>query len=462
MLQSVIVALERRIPLVLRRDLDTRRRALLALGIAVLVAIGCTVIAVLIALFAPPENRGIGVVNTVSTAVLAGVTLPLLQRRGLKWAGNWLAALIFAGTVFALVQSGGAMSLFALDLPILITMVTMISGRRSGFFWAIAGIVALVIIHLVMSPEVLLASVAQGDHPTRFAVVVVAVLVVVQAVLIALSETTKREAIAQIAEASRRVDAMVLEEQRTRLAADQAIAANAAKSAFLATMSHELRTPLSIILGYTEIVLEELEDHHNPQVLGDLRRVHGAGLHLLGLISDVLDLSRIETDQFLLLRDDFDVTSLLDDLVRSCQPLVSADVRLTASLPATLPVTGLDRLRLRQLVLNLVTNALKFTERGQVVVTAQQDGSEVTIMVEDTGIGIAADHLELIFTPFTQVDASPTRRRDGAGLGLAIARKLSERMAGTLHVQSKLGQGSRFTVRVPATGPPSDPAPPQQ
>ena len=218
-------------------------------------------------------------------------------------------------------------------------------------------------------------------------------------------------------------------------------------------MSHELRTPLNIILGYSELALEHLEERGDDETAEDLRRVHGAGQHLLGLISDVLDLSRIEADRLEIGREPFDLDEMVREMVLSFQPLALSNTdELLAEVPLGLVVTGLDRTRVRQILLNLVSNAIKFTRNGQIRIRVRRDGEHhLDISVRDTGIGIPADKLAVIFLPFTQVDPSTTRRYEGSGLGLAISRRLAELMGGTLSVESSPGRGSTFTLRLPCT-----------
>ena len=248
-------------------------------------------------------------------------------------------------------------------------------------------------------------------------------------------------------------DRAVSAERAARTSQSQAEAANRAKSAFLATMSHELRTPLNIILGYSELALEHLEERGDDETAEDLRRVHGAGQHLLGLISDVLDLSRIEADRLEIGREPFDLDEMVREMVLSFQPLALNNTdELLAEVPLGLVVTGLDRTRVRQILLNLVSNAIKFTRNGQIRIRVRRDGEHhLDISVRDTGIGIPADKLAVIFLPFTQVDPSTTRRYEGSGLGLAISRRLAELMGGTLSVESSPGRGSTFTLRLPCT-----------
>jgi signal transduction histidine kinase len=275
-------------------------------------------------------------------------------------------------------------------------------------------------------------------------------ILVVLTVFTLLSETTKREAIEKIAETSGRLDLAVQDEQRSRDAAARANAASAAKSAFLTTMSHELRTPLNVILGYSEMVLENLESRGDDEDADDLRKIHSAGQQLLGLISDVLDISRIEAERIELHAESFDLGALVDELVAMFRPLaLRSESTLSAIVPAGLEPVCLDKGRVRQVLINLLSNAVKFTHGGQVSLRVRGETNGVEVTVEDTGIGIPADKLEQIFEPFIQVDSSFTRRHDGTGLGLAICRRLCDLMGGRLTVRSILGQGTTFTLRLP-------------
>ena len=452
--QRIIAALERRVPEGLRGDLDTRRRSMMALGVAYTIAGLCVPLAGLIFVLVGHDDRLIGSVNTLLTAGLALATGPLLRRAGLVWAASWLAALLFAGAVFALYMGGGVLSVFVQLFAVIAVLTTMIAGRTAGIVWAGLGVVAVLAIYLAGDTQELVRDLLRLRNPDLLAAVTAITIIVVVTIFAALSEATKRDAIVQIAAATRRLEALVQEEQRARDLASEAVAANAAKSAFLATMSHELRTPLNIILGYSELALEHLEARGDDETAEDLRRVHGAGQHLLGLISDVLDLSRIEADRLELAHEAFDLDAMIREVRLGFLPLaLRNEDELLCEVPPGLVVAGLDHTRVRQVLLNLVSNAIKFTRGGQVRVTARSSDDQrgVEIAVHDTGIGIPAEKLAVIFQPFTQVDPSTTRRYEGSGLGLAISRRLCELMGGSLSVTSTPGRGSSFTIRLPCT-----------
>jgi len=234
--------------------------------------------------------------------------------------------------------------------------------------------------------------------------------------------------------------------------------ANRAKSVFLANMSHELRTPLNAILGFTEIVREGAELDGRTQDLADLDRVSNAGRHLLQVISDVLDLSKIEAGKLTLQPAVFDGAAILRESVEMLRPAVERNGnRLLLDIAPNVGPLHTDPLRLRQCLLNLLSNAAKFTRDGTVCVTARRlaraDGDALEVRVRDTGIGIAPDVLPRLFRPFCQADEGVTRAFGGTGLGLAIASHFAQAMRGAITVTSQPGIGSEFVLTVAATLP---------
>ncbi len=233
------------------------------------------------------------------------------------------------------------------------------------------------------------------------------------------------------------------------------------KNQFLAMMSHELRTPLNSIIGFSKILLKGLNGPLTDLQREDIEVIHRSGQHLLSLIDDILDISRINAGQVDLNLEMVDLTSIVEDALSTIRPLVQdRPIELIAELADNLPPVQADGRRLRQIILNLLSNAAKFTERGQIVVRAQlfravnlRSNGEVEdllrVSVSDTGIGIPEDKLEHIFLEFTQVDTSTTRRYQGTGLGLPITKKLIELHGGNIWVESKPGYGSTFTFVLP-------------
>lgn len=262
----------------------------------------------------------------------------------------------------------------------------------------------------------------------------------------------------------------VLEErvaQRTeelRAARDAAQSADRLKSAFLATMSHELRTPLNSIIGFSGILLQGLAGPLNGEQSKQLGMVRGSAEHLLALINDVLDLSKIEAGQLHLVVETVDVREVVERVIATVRPQAEAKgIELRWAIAERVGSIETDRRRVEQILLNLLSNALKFTERGRVSVDVTQGPARVTFSVTDTGAGIAREDLSRLFLPFSQVDAGLDRKHEGTGLGLSICRRLLEHLGGSIGVTSERGQGSTFSFELPlrpaAEAPPGCPEP---
>lgn len=239
-----------------------------------------------------------------------------------------------------------------------------------------------------------------------------------------------------------------------RAAKEAAESANLAKRRFLAKMSHELRTPLSAILGYGELLELELAELKRPGLLDELKNIQSAGRHLLDLIKRLLDFAKIEAGRMELNLEDFALDPVIDDALQMMRPLAArAGNQLVLERAAPLGVVRLDAMKVRQILLNLLGNANKFTERGVVTLCAAREtdasGERVVLRVRDTGIGIASDQLGLLFEPFAEIHAVDSTAREGTGLGLAITRQFCEFMGGRIEARSAPGQGSTFTVRLP-------------
>lgn len=237
-------------------------------------------------------------------------------------------------------------------------------------------------------------------------------------------------------------------------AADRAQQANRAKSMFLANMSHEFRTPLNAIIGYTELLAEEAAEMELAEFSDDLGRIHTAARHLADLINDVLDLSKIEAGKAELDLSTFAVESVLETLVANVRPLMAqAETEFVVTVEESVGQMHSDVTKLKQCVINLLSNAAKFTRRGKVELAVcnafhhHQPGLSFT--VKDTGIGIERAKLSLLFSPFTQADATTTRKYGGTGLGLAITARYCELLGGAVSVDSEVGVGSEFTLWLP-------------
>lgn len=228
-------------------------------------------------------------------------------------------------------------------------------------------------------------------------------------------------------------------------------AANQHKSEFLANVSHELRTPLNAVIGFSEALQAELFGALNAKQREYVEDIHGSGLHLLALINDLLDLSKVEAGRMELDSAPFDVPALVDAACSLVRPRAQqAGVRLAVEVAPGVGTWAGDERRVRQILLNLLSNAIKFTRAGgAVTVRAAQTAQMLTLAVQDTGIGIAPEDFALLFEPFRQVRDAQAQRQEGTGLGLALTRRLVELHGGTIEVQSEVGAGSTFTVRLP-------------
>lgn len=232
-------------------------------------------------------------------------------------------------------------------------------------------------------------------------------------------------------------------------------AASSAKSQFLANMSHEFRTPLNAILGYTSMLLQGVSGPLPPNVTRQLARVDSNGKHLLTIINDVLDIARIEAGKMPLNLSRFAIGALVEEVLAEVDPLIErAKLAVQTELGRSLPTVRSDRPKVKQILMNLVSNALKFTPSGTVTISARLDKrkSDVCLSVADTGIGISRADQEAVFQDFRQVDNSPTRQYGGTGLGLAICRRLAIHLGGDIRLVSTLGEGSTFTLVMPVDG----------
>ncbi len=253
-----------------------------------------------------------------------------------------------------------------------------------------------------------------------------------------------------------RVALMALYHDITELLAARREAEDAskAKSQFLASMSHELRTPLNAIIGYSEMVQEEVEELGAPGLAADVTRIRTAGRHLLALINDILDLSKIEAGKMELHLETFDLAQLVDEIVATVQPLIEKNAnRLAVQCPPGIGTMHADLTKVRQMVLNLLSNAAKFTDHGTVTLIVDResapDRGAMILRVRDSGIGMTPAQMDRLFEAFSQADAATAAKYGGTGLGLTITKHFAQMMGGDVTVDSRPGEGSTFTIRLP-------------
>ncbi len=264
--------------------------------------------------------------------------------------------------------------------------------------------------------------------------------------VLAQREAQREQCFRQVAQQAQ--DTQTLEAQR-----QASEAASQTKSRFLAMISHELRTPLNSILGLSALLSRQVVGPLNPKQIEYLNYINGSGEHLLAIISDILDLSKVEAGQEHLRLTEVSLPGLCQSCLAMVQPRAAEKgVVLSCHVAPDAPICVADERRLRQMLLNLLSNALKFTPQGQVTLTVQSRDGLVEFRVEDTGIGIPAHQLEQIFQPFSQLDHDLNRQYDGAGLGLALTRQLAQLHNGYLRVESVVGQGSCFFLYLPRSG----------
>ena len=246
-----------------------------------------------------------------------------------------------------------------------------------------------------------------------------------------------------------------LREEELAEAHDKAMEASRAKSDFLANMSHELRTPLNATIGYAELMLEEAEDMGHDMYIPDLKKIQSAGRHLLSLINDILDLSKIEAGKIDLYFETFDIREMVDEVAGTVMPLTAKNNNtLVVTCAEDIGDMHSDMTRIRQVLFNLLSNASKFTENGNITLEAKREFAngrdDILISVTDQGIGMTPEQVDKVFDAFTQADSSTTRHYGGTGLGLAITKTFCEMLHGEIHCTSEPGKGSTFAVRLPA------------
>jgi signal transduction histidine kinase/ActR/RegA family two-component response regulator len=394
--------------------------------------------------------------NYALWVLAASISLFLCFPFALKWTGwyNTLAVLSVQNLIFAILWGcyhyGGLSSPFLpwlLTVPLLaffylgsgaqqrLLVLSLIAFNFGGFYLAYA--------QRHSFPEHIPLSELSGIGiiSTLCAAVYVSIMALYYGNVVASQSELEREVRRHLATARQLQEAKAEAER-----------ANRAKSEFLAKMSHELRTPLNAVIGYSEMLLEEAEESGADEQTSDIRRILSAGKHLLTLVSSVLDLSKLEAGKMELYPERFDLGRLIDDVRAACQEDIEAHAnRLVIECPDRRALLETDMAKLRHAVINIVNNAAKFTRGGVVTISARTTNGLAEVAVRDTGIGIRQENLADLFQNFGESKGATASKYGGTGLGLALSQKLCRLMGGDIAVQSELGKGSCFTIRVPVT-----------
>jgi signal transduction histidine kinase len=426
--------LDRLIPAALHAEPETqlRSRVLVAgcFGIA-----GLALASMLVRMATVPLDGG----AILAFAAIAVVSmLPWVQHRYRSYrlaGGLYVANAVITLPIFHLLLGFfPAPALIMFPVPPL--LLTFFVGGRSGLFTAVGLALSIVALRLALplpGPEQL------ATLAWTFAAVGAATCVLVALVAFAF-ERARVGSQARLQAAN-----IAFEEAHARAEAE-----NRSKTEFLRHVSHELRTPLNSILGYGELVQEALADEGNLAHAADLDKIRDASQQLLALINDLLDISRIEAGAVDLEFAEVTPIRLLEHVRDTVLPLLSANHNtLELVVAPDLPPLITDEQRLRQVLLNLLSNASKFTERGRIVVTADTAADALVLRVRDSGVGMTPEQCARLFEPFAQVHASLALRRQGTGLGLALSRRLVEQLGGTITVRSEPSHGSEFTIHLP-------------
>ncbi len=424
---------DRLVPRELHTDPDTQLRSRVLVGASFGIGV-LTLAAITVRLLTFPPDLGVLV---GLFAVLVMFTLPLVQRatRSHRVAGGLLVGVLLLALPLLHLIRGVFPDTTVVVFAVVPLIATFFVGPRFGFASAVVLAAAIVALQTVLVAP----TAAQILELWWTYVALTAAAPLMSAVLAAVYERARARTEARLAASN-----LALAEASTR-----AEAANRGKTDFLRHVSHELRTPLNAILGYGELIFEQLHDERNP-VAADVEKLRSASDQLLGLINELLDISRIEAGAIDVVFAEVDPLVVLTQVRDTASPLAATHHNtLVLSAPEGLPRLWTDEQRLRQILLNLVGNACKFTDRGQVDLCAEARADSIIFRVRDTGVGMSAEQCARIFEPFVQVHASLERRRQGSGLGLALSRQLALCLGSDISVTSEPGRGAEFTLKLP-------------
>lgn len=398
-------------------------------------------------------------INMIAEVILFITLLMIRRARSLTLAANVLLASIFFAEAAIVIMDGGFGSYTLVGYICIPLMAVFLAGKRSGIAWTALSLCFISALFLFYSDQNIAISAQKSSNKYFIYFIYLIALILTSACIALLYERAKDDAFRQLTVALEKLreSNQSLEESNKSLeeARFHAEGANHAKSEFLANMSHEMRTPLNAVIGYSDFLIEEAEDLGYSDIVPDLKRIHVAGRHLLSLINDVLDLSKIEAGHMELHIEPFHITEVLSTVLDTVAPLAEKNSN-TFSVEINVEKESRfqgDIVRIRQILLNLLSNAFKFTEEGEVFLNVKAETVEeeqfLVFTVRDTGIGMTSEQMTRLFQQFSQAESSISKRFGGTGLGLALVESFCELMGGKVTVESELGTGSTFQVRLP-------------
>ncbi len=388
----------------------------------------------------------------ITVSIVSFLSLPLL----LKFSGSIQNSALLSSQMLTFLSLFGAFHYGGISSPF---TPWLLIALLLGFFYVSNRPLLILGAICVQTAGFLIAYGVVGAFPERVAVEQLGLVNLISNmsafVYMAWMAVYYAEVIVQRSDLEREAERHRSTAAQLRSALSAAEKASHAKSIFLAKISHELRTPLNAVIGYSELVMEDLEsDETKGERLSDVRRINGAGRHLLEMVNNVLDVSQIESDRYVLEVQEVDLDKLFDGLLATTERLIQKnDNEFETDIPTRLGLARTDSVKLRQCLLNLLSNAAKFCNNGRIDLLVRKrkvDGVAcLEASVKDTGIGIAPENLEKLFKSFTQADATISREFGGSGLGLMLTLRFAELMGGTVAAESTLGEGSSFTLRIP-------------
>jgi len=393
----------------------------------------------------------LAVAQFFATSALFGIPLLLRRTASLSITGHILVGLIAVACVILSTIAGGleGTGLFWLAGAPLLAIILL--GNFAGTLWTIVFVLIYISFYIVDTMGI------RFSQPMTEAEIKLDLLISLIGLTCSiyffsrLYETTKNTALRKVEESNVQLTLLNVQLEDAK---QEAFRANQAKSHFLASMSHEIRTPLNAIIGYSEMLREDLANMEEHEIEGDLSKIHSSGKHLLSLISDILDLSKIESGKMELFEEELELVTFVQELSSTVEVLAEQNHnRFEVECSQAQIYTKVDVTRLRQCLFNLLSNACKFTSEGHITlslnIATEQQGEWYSFVVEDSGIGMTEEQQQRVFEGFAQAEASTSKRFGGTGLGLQISQKLSQMMGGEISVTSVLGEGSTFTLRLP-------------